>query len=284
MSQFERRMRNLLIVIGALAAAGCADLSGVREFASLSASITGSSALSARWRDTQERLAKIPLPGDVPISVPTGDRTQAHEETEKMLALVTTYMEVMGELASDQLPRVDAQVSGLKAELNALPGTPVNRQRVEAFGVVVSLLSKPLDAYRHLKVRELIAAADPHLQAILAGLEALAGIYRADLATERKIVKDWMALHLAGTPAGNTAADFLSRRYLSDLDRKYTEIEQGLDAYVKALRLIAAKHESLVNGLATRQTIERTLPQLKAARRELIEARNRMSNALAQRI
>lgn len=279
------RAWTLLLAVAAAGLAACADLGGVREFASLSGSISGSSELSARWRDTEERLAKIPVSGDQPLKFATGDRSKVHAETEKIVATVAAYMDVMGELASDELPSVEAQVGSLRSALNALPNTPITPERVDAIGTLVALLSKPLDAYRHVQVRELIAAADPPLQKILAGLEQLGAIYRADAVAERKAVKDWIAFHMAASPGAKpAAADFLARRYLLDVDRKYDEVEAGIDAYIKALRVIAAKHESLVNGLATDQTIKRTLPQLKAARKDLLEARERIRSGLAQRI
>jgi len=89
-------------------------------------------------------------------------------------------------------------------------------------------------------------------------------------------------LQIAGT--GATPAVFLSRRYVADLDRKYDEIESGVQAYAKALQIIAAKHESLVNGLATDETIKRTIPRLRAVRKDLIDARDRIRIALAQKV
>jgi len=276
------RWLSLFAAAAALAASGCADLSSVREFASLSSSITGSSELSARWADTQERLRKIPVAGDQPLSLQTDDRSKIHAETEKFLAAVTAYMDVMGQLASDEAPSVDSQVASLRGALSALPNSPITQERVDAVGTIVSLISKPLDAYRHTMVRQLIADADPPLQKILAGLQQLATLYREGAVNERKAVKDWMAAHLAAS--GKDTAGFLSRRHLADVDRKYDEVEAGIDAYIKALRVIAARHESLVNGLATDETIRRTIPQLKAARKDLIEARDKIRSALAQKI
>ena len=280
---FATRMtcRTMLLAVS-FAIAGCADLAGVREFASLSASITGSGELSARWRDTQQRLAAIPQPGDFPLKFSTGDRASVHQETEKLLAVVTIYMETMGQLAADNLPSVDTQVAGLTKSLSSLPGTPINPQRVEAIGILGKLLSLPLDSYRQTQVRKLIEQADPPLQNIIVGLIQLAGIYRSDLNNERKTVGDWAALQVAGS--GTTSANFLSRRCIVDLNRKYDDVELGLDAYVKALRVISGRHESLVNGLATSETIARTVQQLSASRLELIDARDKIRIALAQKI
>lgn len=278
----SRIICRVMLLAASLAMASCADLAGVREFASLSASITGSGEMSARWRDTQERLSAIPQPGDFPLNVTTGDRKAVHQETEKMLAIVTIYMETMGQLAADNLPSVDSQVAGLTKSLSALPSTPITPQRVEAIGILGNLLSLPLDAYRQKQVRKLIEQADGPLQNVLAGLVQLAAIYKSDLNNERKAVRDWAALQVTGT--GNTSADFLSRRYIMDLNRKYDNVEAGIDAYIKALKLIAARHETLVNGLATGETITRTVQQLSASRLELIDARDKIRVALAQKV
>jgi hypothetical protein len=64
--------RRLLLMVVTFAMAACADLGGVRDFALLSTSFTGSSDLSARWRDTESRLKAISLPGDVPLEISTG--------------------------------------------------------------------------------------------------------------------------------------------------------------------------------------------------------------------
>lgn len=272
----------VMLLAASLTMAGCADLAGVREFASLSASITGSGEMSARWRDTQKRLDAIPQPGDFPLSVTTGDRAAVHQETEKMLGVVTIYMETMGQLAADNLPSVDSQVAGLTKSLSALPNTPITPQRVEAIGILGNLLALPLDAYRQKQVRKLIEQADGPLQNILGGLAQLAAIYRSDLNNERKAVRDWAALQVTGS--GTTSADFLSRRYLLDISRKYDDVESGIDAYIKALKLIATRHEALVNGLANAETIARTVQQLSASRLELIEARDKIRVALAQKV
>lgn len=274
--------RRAVLLSAALLATGCADLAGVREFASLSASITDSAAVSMRWRDTESRLKSLPREGDRPITITTGDRSKVHEETEKILRAVTAYMEVMGQLASDELPSVEPQVASLGSALNALPGTPIKQQQVQAFSTVVSLISKPLDAYRHLKVRELIRDAHDPLEKLLAGLAELGAIYQDDLARERKVVADWVNVQVAG--GGRTASDFLARRYVADLERKYDEIDQGIKDYVKALQLISTKHERLINGLSTEETIKRTLAELKRTRKDLIEARESIRNALAQKL
>jgi hypothetical protein len=274
--------RRLLLAVATLALAACADLGGVRDFALLSTSITGSSDMSARWRDTESRLKAIPLPGDFPLDISTGDRGPIHQETEKMLAAVTAYMDAMGQLAADKLPSVDSQVTGLKNALNALPGPPITPQRVEAVGILGNLLSLPLDAYRQAKVRKLIEQADKPLQNIVTGLIELAGIYRSDLANERNLVRDWAALQTSGT--GGTPADFLSRRFVTDLARKYDAIDQGIVAYIKALELIADRHDRLVNGLASSETIARTLLQLSDSRLKLIDARDKIRVALAQKV
>jgi len=128
--------RLVLLVVVACAAAACADLGGVRDFAALSTSITKSSELSARWRDSGARLKAIPQPGDVPLDISTGDRGPVHKETEKMLEAVTVYMDVMGQLAAGDLPSVSSQVAGLKDALSALPETPIPKEPVAAVGIL----------------------------------------------------------------------------------------------------------------------------------------------------
>ena len=275
------RWRSLLVA-ATLLIGGCADLSAVREFASLSASITGSGELGAQWRDTSARLKRLEQPGDTPIQLPIPDRTRTHAETEKIVAVVTTYMEVMGQLASDSLPSVDAEVSAFASAVSALPNTPITPGRAQAVSIIGSLISKPLDAYRHVKVRELILEANAPLQRILAGLRELGAIYRADFAAERKYIRGWTSLQTAGT--GKTPADFLARRYVADLDRKYDDLDAGVAAYIKALEVIGTQHEALVNGLATAETIKRTIVQLQTTRKELTDAREKIRIALAQRI
>jgi hypothetical protein len=271
-----------LLLFALFVLSGCADLSGVREFASLSASITGSTELSQQWRDAAVRLKRVEQPGDLPIGITIPDRTRVHDETEKILLVVTTYMDVMGQLAADSLPAVDQQVGKLASALSALPGTPITASRVQAVSLIGSLISKPLDAYRHMKVRQLILEADPALQSVLSGLQELAKIYQSDFAAERDYLRGWATVQIAGT--GKTPADFLARRYMADLDRKYAELDSGIAAYVKALQTIARRHETLVNGLATDETIKRTLVQLQATRKELIDARDRIRHALAQNV
>lgn len=261
---------------------GCADLTAVRDFGSLSASITSSTELSARWRDTQKRLSAMPQPGDLPLNVPTGDRSKIHDDTETIVQVLTVYMESMGQLAADNLPAIDTQVDGLAKSLSALPGTPITPQRVEAVGILGKMLSLPLDAYRHQKVRKLIEKANTPLQNIVEGLVQLAQIYKSDLANEHKLVKDWIALQTAGT--GTSQVDFLSRHYSADVDKKYDEVGKGIDAYINALELIASQHDHLVNGLATSETIARTVQQLSAVRIQLIDAKDRIRAALAQKV
>ena len=60
----SRIVVRVMLLAASLSMVGCADLAGVREFASLSASITSSGEMSARWRDTQQRLGAIPQTGD----------------------------------------------------------------------------------------------------------------------------------------------------------------------------------------------------------------------------
>lgn len=284
----EMKMNNILnstyIVLALIGfvLTGCADLTAVRDFASLSASITGSTELSTRWRDTEKRLKAIPQPGDVPLNVPTGDRSKIHQDTETMLQVLTVYMESMGQLAADNLPAVDSQVEGLAKSLSALPGTPITPQRVEAVSILGKMLSLPLDAYRHQQVRKLIEKANTPLQDIVSGLVQLAQIYKSDLANEHKLVKDWIALQAAGT--GTSPVDFLSRHYLADVNKKYEEVDKGIDAYIKALELIASQHDRLVNGLATGETISRTVQRLSVVRLQLIDARDKMRAALAQKM
>lgn len=72
----------LLLLVAALLMAACADLSAVRDFASLWASITGSIEMSARWWDVERRLGAISGASDLPLAVGANQREPIHRATE----------------------------------------------------------------------------------------------------------------------------------------------------------------------------------------------------------
>lgn len=110
----------LLLLVAALLMAACAGLSAVRDFASLSASITGSSELSARWWDTEQRLGAISGASDLPLAFGACQREPIHRAIE--IGLNSALAATATVIATGQPAAVTGALASLQRTLSSAKG------------------------------------------------------------------------------------------------------------------------------------------------------------------
>lgn len=281
-------------------AVGCVDLRAVRDFADASGTLTGNARIVNRWRDARKVLEPMVNPADAkPLDLDalfldrtTGkpvDRGEVAKGDELARATLREYMAAIGALADEGVPDTSKAAAALGESLEGVGDLGADEKK--GIAQLVRLLSLPLNAYRHKRVAELIRQAEPGLQSMVALLERRAStIYRADFATERHHVGQWLDLNLAQSPGGSSfdegaarAVGFLARRLKASELARYDALDNALDAYLSALGVIGAKHAALAKGLGDdKATLVRTLRQLKDARDTIIEANETIRVAFAR--
>jgi len=258
MTTMKRRTARLLSVsmaVALLGPTGCANLGAVRRFAK-------TSAATADYRQAVDDYVAAPArikrfaPPDAAAGLDAQARARSGQRArlEAAQAMLVNYLGALGDLSADELADVDADVESLgdALEKGGLVGEGPGQLRADAASAAASigkvLVRASLEGWRRREVVRIIREADPHLQAVVAGLAAIVEKdFALSLEQERQAVESvfrgWEAAARAGgDPDGapRVARALLEERLVALQLRR-----AALTEYGKVLVLIGKGHADL---------------------------------------
>lgn len=164
----------LALLAGPLA--GCVDLGAVRSFAKTSAATADYQQVPADYAaSTVRRESFKPFTAVFSTQVPL-TRAADIRRFGKAQAVLVAYMNALGDLAADELPSVDPEMSKLADELKKANFLTFTNPRAQsktltaAGTIAASLIKIALDAKRQAELSRLIMASDTTIQVVVAGL------------------------------------------------------------------------------------------------------------------
>jgi hypothetical protein len=184
---------------------GCADLSAIRKFASVSTEAENYKGITEDFVKIPER-EKYYVSSKEYASVEAIEKQREKELKPGLLALhtgVVEYMKSLGELAGDELISYDKSLDPLIKEVEdsaLVKGGWVTKQTADCFGDLAKLLAKAVtDAYRRNKLREVIGLANQPLGTIIANQkDIIKKGYIVDLINEKDFANEYYSKIITG--------------------------------------------------------------------------------------
>jgi hypothetical protein len=266
----------LWLTLLALVSGGCVDLSAVRRFADLSASVASYPQLVADYVESPARAQRY-QPDAQRGQLDLKARLAQREPLERVQNLLVEYMLALGALADNDVASIDEGTSGLRKALESAKlvgdGThQLSADHADAAQKLVTLLSSAiLNGWRRRQLDKLIAHAEPHLQKVIAGLtQILERQVSKSLTLEQDEVESAFDTWLKETSDDEHEGEHsvivaLRAQRVDEVQAKQTALTQ----YVAALRTIARGHTALYAN--TQKTDKKRLvSQLKQHARALL--------------
>ena len=264
--------RNRLLAAGLAALlAGCVNLQAITTYAESAAGVAGSTDAARRWRDSDKKLGERRLDGDVcPIGytgrLPQAQFDAAYDDAEKLHRAMSAYFTALGELASDHLPDV-AKTAAPSLEGIKGAGAKVSPEEEAAVKGLFALLQRGLDAYRHKKLRDLMASSHDDVARVLGLMQKLADVYAEGLRGERIQAVAFVRCEIGQSDLGDR---YLGRRELARVKMDYDTELSAIAGYKAALQKLASDHDRIRSALEMdRDAMTRTLKAIAATAKEL---------------
>lgn len=282
---FGRWGRILGLVLAVLAlSSGCANLKAVRAFAENSASVAEYTKLVNYYTASLAARQKYQPPSTQAELEALGRARE--KQREALLArhkIIKTYMDALGQLAADQTVDFDQKVGGLGSALQKKQ--ILKAQEAAAFSALGKLIARAAaDGWRQWKIKELIAEANPPLQAVIASLKGIVERnYASALKTQAEAIAGYYGgIVLEAQRGGGGGAAYqpgiTALKELQDQKLQVVHIRlREVTVYSQALGKIAAGHQELFdhrNNLEVKEVME----QMIVYARYLNEARNALDN------
>jgi len=251
----------LLLLLG-----GCTNLKVVRDYAKESAQFSAYSELTERYRDTYQREQPyLDLEDDKGEQITDQKRQAAYEGLIRIHKALTAYMQTLAKLAGEDSFSLSKDVTALSGSIKALPELGIDAAQVDAYSGLVQVITRwATAAAQERAVRQLVEAADPQVQQLLAGMQHLLELYRKTNQNERAKVVGVFEVYLPFT--GEAKDVLLNRLARAQLHAKLEEYRQADLKYVKAGKAIQAMadgHRKLKANLAelSREDLKQSLIQ-----------------------
>ena len=230
----------------------CANLKGVRDFASESAQLSAYTELTARFRDTYQREQPY-LSGEADRLAQENDkkRKAAYGDLLKIHQRVTLYMQTLAKLAGENTFDLSKQIDSLGAGIKAYPDLGVDEKQVDAITNISKVITKWITtAYQEQAVRSMVREGDPHLQTVLDGMMGLVRYYRKTHENEKNTVLGLFEVEIpfADNPKDRLLAT-LARAHMQSKTSEYVNAQRKYDEAEKGLRSIATGHRKLLENI-----------------------------------
>ena len=247
-----KTIKILFILSLALFLVNCANLKGVRDFASESAKLSAYTELTTRFRDTYQREQPY-LSGEADRLAQENDkkRKAAYGDLLKIHQRVTLYMQTLATLAGENTFDLSKQIDALGAGIKAYPDLGVDEKQVNAVANISKVITKWITtAYQERAVRSMIKEGDPHLQTVLDGMMGLVRYYRKTNENEKNTVLGLfeMEIPFADNPKDRLLAT-LARAHMQSKTSEYANAQRKYNEAEKGLRSIATGHRKLLENI-----------------------------------
>lgn len=250
------------ILAGGLLVAGCADLQAVREFAKTSAATADYQQIIANYLTSPDRQ-KLYQPEKFldQLDALTKVRVEQKPKLEAAQAVLVAYMSALGDLAADELPKIDTGIDALgsaleKAKFVGGGDEFINKETATAASSIAKVLGRAvLDHGRQAQIVRIIKEADASVQIVTTGLrEIVLQDFGRSLDAEAEAVRKYFDAPIADAISRNEPdmVPPLARILrLEHLDRVAAR-RAKLEAYAEVLSKIGKGHADLrenVEGL-----------------------------------
>lgn len=232
---WPRLLRPMIIIFCLATTAGCTDLGAIREFSDTASRSSGYTALVddyAAFPERQKRYA--PSAEDARLDAVAAERARQREVLRRRHALISDYLDALGQLASDQ-PVNHGEGAGNVGDDAAAP----------AFTDIDQILFKAAtDGWRRDRLGDLIGDSNAHVQTAVAALQTIVREgYGGDAEDEAVAARKYYdtVLVQASDPAGIAALEEWRETRLAEIGRR----RQAIDAYADLLGKVAEGHQVL---------------------------------------
>ena len=202
-----------LLLAGALAITGCADLQSVRDFAKTSAATADYRQIVTDYSASPERQKRLqPERYAAALDALAAERAEQARKLQAAQAVLVAYMSALGDLAADDLPNVDSQVDGLnkaleKAGFIGTGDAAIGKETASAASTIAKILVRAaMDHWRQARLEKIIAESHDSIQAVTAGLrEMILQDFTRSLDVEAEATRKYFEATIAAATAADEA-------------------------------------------------------------------------------
>lgn len=286
----------VLLSLGLLAAAGCANLGVVRDFADSSAKLTSYKGVTARYVTSADRQLE-----DLPPQA-------RHEETRKVLlelkdtttkqkdtllklhAATTGYMAALAGLAGKDAYSISAEIDKVSGSIAAFDELGINAEHVQAYGNIVEKVADWAMAAQQAKdvkrmVKENGEDMDKLLEAMEFATEGYGRVLKQEATASEALAEDRAFVWNEKMPGDTNSLTVERREVLGALLRKTSAAEKAeqskaLEAQKAAaagLNEVRVAHRKMVdnvdrlNAKDIQALLKKATSDLKAIRDDIAE-------------
>jgi hypothetical protein len=228
-----------------LALSACTDLGAVRDWAGTSLQAAQFTEVVETYADTPNRLARYDEVRAARWRELSAERDAQAKALKLQLGLVADYMATLAALADNGTASYGEDISTLTKSLQETG--QLDSALVEAAGGIAGALENAaLGFWQKREVGRLIAAANPHLQKLLAGnlRDIVDRDFRRDLTIEGQLFELYFE-DLLDAGGGSATANAALREWADLRAAENARRMAAVDAYVQVLDEIAAGHQAL---------------------------------------
>lgn len=235
-----------LLAVLALAA-GCANLTAIREFANISTESAQYTKLVDDYVQSPIRQKQYrPLREHEALDRIKTERAALQERLLLRHGLIEEYMDALGRLAADEAVVYDKELDALGSAVKEKKF--VEAKEADAFATIAKVLVKGVtDRWRQKQLKELIATSNGPFQAVVESLRIVVESgFRGDLLNEKVAIQSYYRTLIleSGDKAGIAALEEWRDLRLSAVEVRAKAIE----SYAKILKKIAEGHQKLYDG------------------------------------
>lgn len=262
-----------LLLVFPLFGTGCADLSAIQEFASISVRSAEYTGLVDRYVASPARQKRFqPADQQEHLDQMTRQRAAQRDRLLLRLGLVSEYMNALGKLAGDDVVDYDNGIEGLERAVveNKFAGD----RDADAFASVSRVLLRVCtDSWRKKELRTLITDSNEPFQKVVGALEDIVGQdFSRDVENEKLAMTNYYQtlIHSSSDRAGKAALEEWQDTRLAEAGAR----ARADSSYAQVLSRIAAGHQQLYekrDDLGSRELI-RQLRQYANELRKLLNS------------
>lgn len=241
------RRIHFLLLAGLMApGVGCANLTAIREFASISAQSAEYTTLVTQYAESPERQKRF-QPSDQYKRLDQMSRDRAAQKDRLLLrhSLIEEYMDALGQLAADELVTYDKEIDALGKAVadNKFAG----ENDAGAFASISKILFRAAaDGWRQKKLRELITGSNSSFQEVIGALKRIVDQgFAGDVENEKAAMQNYYQTLIRSSKdrAGIAALEEWRDTRLAEVGAR----GRAISNYSEVLSKIASGHQELYN-------------------------------------
>jgi hypothetical protein len=232
---------------------GCANLTGIREFAKTSAEAAAFQGITRDFVTTLERReALVKPPGAPPIAQETlKERKDLKNELDAAQQVLVNYMKALEALSSSDLIVYNTELDAFGKSLS--DAKIASKKEVSTYKVAANLIVRiSADLYRQRKLKEIIPDADPYIgQAITMMKEIITDNYLLSISNEEDQIDLFFKKILASADAKDVLGLSMLARFSSVEVRDHIQSKrQAVEKYLEILDKILEGHERMTKKIS----------------------------------